>query len=85
MGRYRFGHQTAEFMICRCCGIMPLILSTIEGTTYGIVNLCALGDQELAGRTHQRKDFEGEAVDDRLARRAKYWIPNVKVSPKPLS
>ena len=74
---YQFGHKTANFYVCKKCGVMSFILSEIEGKVYGIVNLCALGDLKVSTLPHDRRDFEKESLDERASRRKKYWIGNV--------
>src|SRR5262245_28026423 len=31
LARYAFGTRTAEFHVCRTCGVVPLVTSTIDG------------------------------------------------------
>ncbi len=76
--RYRFGHRTADFHVCRTCGVVPLVTSRIDGNDYAVVSARSfdgLGPEDLA---EQPTDFEGEEIDGRLARRARNWIPEVK-------
>lgn len=75
--KYQFGHKTADFYICKVCGIVPLITCEIEGQMYGVINLCTTGERSLLQKNHDRKDFETESTKDRLSRRKKYWIGTV--------
>jgi len=77
VNRYQFGHKTADFFVCRTCGIVPIILSKIDERLYGIVNICASENSDINKTNHQRKDFDGESEGNRLERRKKFWIPNV--------
>ena len=77
--RYRFGTETADFHICRTCGVVPFATSTIDGRAYAVVNVNSfegVGAGELASSP---SDFDGETVDSRLARRRRNWIPDVTI------
>jgi len=76
--RYTFGTATADFLVCKRCGIVPVVTSLIDGHLYGIVSANAL---ELPADMRVRKapaDFEGEHPGDRLARRQKNWVYDVR-------
>lgn len=78
VSRYAFGTRTADFHICSRCGIVPVVTSTIDGRLYAVVSVNALEgiDQKMLNRA--AADFEGEASEDRLARRKRNWIADVK-------
>ena len=78
VSRYAFGTRTADFHICSRCGIVPVVTSTIDGRLYAVVSVNALEgiDQKVLNRA--AADFEGEATEDRLARRKRNWIADVK-------
>lgn len=77
VSRYAFGTRTADFHICSRCGIVPVVTSTIDGRLYAVVSVNALEgiDQKMLNRA--AADFEGEAREDRLARRKRNWIVDV--------
>lgn len=72
--RYRFGTGTADFLICRCCGLCLAAVQAIDGATCAVLNLNAFDDPypELSG---ERVDFSGESVGGRVARRKSRWTP----------
>jgi hypothetical protein len=73
LSRYRFATATAEFLICRRCGQVAAALSD-EAAPRAVVNvdlLAAAGEFVDAGH----RDFDGEEVDARRARRARSWTP----------
>ncbi len=78
--RYTFGHRTADFLVCRRCGAVPAILSRIGGATYAVVNINTADDPGAFAQAPVTVDFDGEARDDRLARRRKNWIGTVALS-----
>lgn len=77
---YQFGTKTAKFLVCKICGAVPIVLSAIEGRTYGIINVNTLEEAEHFSRHAAVMSYEGESVENRLARRKKNWIGTVHIS-----
>ena len=75
--RYRFGTETADFHICRACGVVPVVTSEIEGRLYAVVNVNSFEGIDRAELKEAVADFEGETTDGRLARRQRNWISEV--------
>jgi hypothetical protein len=75
--RYAFGTKTAEFHVCARCGVVPVVTSAIDGTTYGVVNVNSLEGLDKALLKHASASFEGESERFRLARRKRNWIARV--------
>jgi hypothetical protein len=73
--RYRFASKTADFHVCLACGVVPIVTCTIEGTRYAVFNVNAFDGADRAQVVTAAADFEGEAIDDRLARRKRNWTP----------
>lgn len=72
LSRYRFGLATADFCVCRDCGVY-LAAITIDGR-FGIINTHALVDRlELAAPSST--NYDGETAASRTARRAQRWTP----------
>jgi hypothetical protein len=72
---YRFGSGTAEFLICRRCGVyLGAVCETASGTR-AVVNTNCLDDRAAFTRQPSPVDHNGERTEDRLARRAAYWTP----------
>jgi len=76
---YTFGTGTAEFKVCSRCGVVPFVTSEILGTTYAVVNVNTFNNVDPARFERASTDFEGETLEDRLARRRRSWIPNVTI------
>ncbi len=75
LSRYRFGTGTADFLICRRCGyVVAAVSHTVP--PHAVLNVDVL---ERASELSQAVavDFEGEDVEQRLARRARAWTPVV--------
>ena len=62
--RYRFGHQTADFVFCGRCG-----------GYLGAVNLRAFDPQPEGLKAAQPMSYDGESTGDRNARRFARWTP----------
>jgi hypothetical protein len=78
VSKYEFGTRTAEFHTCARCGIVPVVLSRIDGHVYAVVNVSAFEgvDQSLLRRASA--NFDGEGQESRLARRKRNWIAHVE-------
>ena len=75
--RYRFGHKTADFHVCRTCGVVPVITSEIEGRSHAVVNVNTFEGVDPEDLDRSPADFEGETTESRLARRQRTWIGEV--------
>jgi hypothetical protein len=73
--RYRFGSRTAEYLICRRCGVYIGAVFTTEAGTRAVINTNSLADRALFTATPASVDHEGEATADRMARRTANWTP----------
>jgi hypothetical protein len=78
LNRYRFGLKTADFLVCRDCGVYIGALMEEDGRMWFTVNVNTfrtlrdrLGD-DMAAVPH---DFDGEDIAGRIARRKKKWTP----------
>ena len=72
---YRFGTGTAEYVICRNCGVYIGALGETETGIRAVINITCLDDREQFTREPVPVDHDGEASGDRLARRAANWTP----------
>ena len=75
--KFRFGHRTADFYVCRECGMIPVVTSEIDGAIRGIADVRMIEGFVWSRSETSRHDFEGEEVDDRLDRRKGYWTGTV--------
>ena len=73
-----FGTGTAEFMHCAFCNHLVFVQSQIDGSTYGLVVAQALADV-AASNPGRPVSYADESLAERLARRAEYWIPELKI------
>jgi hypothetical protein len=78
VSRYAFGTKTAHFHVCADCGVVPVVTSLIENRLYAVVSVNALEGIAPSLLRHATASFDGEGMDDRLARRKRNWIGNVE-------
>lgn len=75
LNRYRFGTKTADFHICRVCGVTPISICVISESRYAVVNVHTFNNMNPARLVERATDFAGETVQNRLARRQRSWTP----------
>jgi hypothetical protein len=73
--RYRFGHGSADYLICRTCGTYVAAIQHEAGRLISVVNVAGLDVEAFRGRAGEPVNYEGETAADRLARRRAYWMP----------
>jgi predicted ester cyclase len=77
VSRYRFAQRTADFLVCRACGVFVAAVCTIDGNTYATLNVNVLDDRAAFTRPPESVSFEGESAAERMARRRRAWTPAV--------
>ena len=74
--RYRFGTRTADFVICQTCGVF--VVAMMGAPPVGVANVNVLDERaEFLKNELKIASFDGESVEDRLARRKARWTPVV--------
>src|SRR5262249_54105876 len=76
--RYAFGTRTADFHVCRVCGVVPVVTSVIAERLYAVVSVRAFEGVAPERLERRAVDFEGEEMSERLARRTRNWIAEVE-------
>lgn len=73
--RYRFGHRTADFLICPGCG--SYIATSMPGPngSVGVLNVVGAGIEALESEPADFASLDGESVDERIERRLSRWTP----------
>ncbi len=79
VSKYTFGTGTAEFHICTRCGVVPVATSQIDDHVYAAVNVNVFEGVDPSLLRPASVSYDGEEKDNRLARRKRKWIANVKV------
>lgn len=72
---YRFGSRTADFLICRRCGVYIGAVCETAAGVRAVINANCLDDRAAFTRQSVPVDHSDETTEDRLARRAANWIP----------
>ena len=79
LSRYRFGLRTADFLVCRECGVyVGAVFTDGDGAAYTVLNINAF---EAPGAFPQEPavvDYGREAEAERRARRRAKWTPAVQ-------
>jgi hypothetical protein len=78
--QYEFGTCTAQFHICADCGIVPVVTSLIADRHFAVVSVNAFDNVDAGKLRKVPASFDGEGVDDRLARRQRNWIGSVELT-----
>ena len=79
INRYAFGTRTAEFYVCSTCGVVPFVTSLIDDNVYAVVNVNTWQGLDKSELDPAVTDFEGESVGERLERRQRKWISQVRI------
>ena len=81
--RYRFGSRTADYILCRRCGIyIGAVCNTATGLR-AVINTNCLQDRAAFTKAPAAPDYDGEATEARLARRSTNWMPAILHAPSP--
>lgn len=73
--RYRFGHKTADFLICPGCGAYVATFMQGPSGPVGVVNVVGLNIPGLRDEPAVLANLDGETPDERMARRLSRWTP----------
>ena len=76
---YNFGTNTADFYICSVCGVVPFVLSDIDGKKFAVVNINTFDNIDDFVLARSSTNFDGEDVGSRLERRKRNWISKVRL------
>jgi hypothetical protein len=75
VSRYRFGLRTADFLVCRTCGVYVAAVCSIDGATYATLNANTLEDRAAFTQRPSPVSYDAETAAERLARRRRAWTP----------
>lgn len=78
VSRYAFGTKNASFQVCAHCGIVPIVMSLIDGAPYAVVNVNSFEGVDPSFIHRESTNFENEDEEARLARWRRNWISNVE-------
>ncbi|MDX8479986.1 hypothetical protein RFN28_16055 [Mesorhizobium sp. VK24D] len=72
---YRFGLRTADYLLCRECGVYVAAIAGGGDDARAIVIVSALDDREQFCREPIPVRYDAESREQRLARRRAAWMP----------
>jgi hypothetical protein len=72
-----FGSRTADYVICRRCGVYIAAVCETAVGTHAVVNVNCLIDRAAFTSVPAVAEYEGETTEARLSRRAMNWMPAV--------
>lgn len=72
---YRFGLKTADFLLCRKCGVYIGAIIETDSGTWGIINTHTLVDMPSDIAPIAPIDYDGEDTGGRITRREDRWTP----------
>ena len=75
VSRYRFALRTADFLVCRTCGVFVAAVSAIDGATYATLNVNVLERREAFTTPPLPVRYDAETAAERVARRHRAWTP----------
>lgn len=75
MQRYRFALQTADFLLCRCCGVYIGAVIESDRGRYGIINTHALTNAPDTIANTGAISYDDEDTGGRISRREQRWTP----------
>ena len=74
-GRYRFGLGTADFLICRGCGVYMAAVIEADGALFATLNVNLLDERDRFDPAPPLVHYDGETAEERRARRRARWTP----------
>ncbi|MEM7503040.1 MAG: aldehyde-activating protein [Pseudomonadota bacterium] len=73
--RYRFGLRTADFLVCRRCGVYLAAVIQDGDKAFATVNLNALISDVPGVPPTEPAVYDGENTEGRIERRYRRWTP----------
>lgn len=73
--RYAFGWKTADYLVCRRCGVYVGAVMREDGRAWAVVVANALDDPAPFERPAEPADYAGEDAAARRRRRRARWTP----------
>jgi hypothetical protein len=75
LNRYRFGLETADFLVCRACGVYVGATYHEGGGAWSLVNTPVLAERDVFSQAATPTDHDAETAPARRARRRATWTP----------
>jgi hypothetical protein len=75
--RHRFGSRTADYLLCRRCGVYIGAVCATAAGVRSVINTRCLTDRTAFTQRPIEPDYDAETTAVRLARRAANWMPTI--------
>lgn len=72
---YTFGLRTAEYLVCRDCGVYVAAVTTDDSAPRAIVIVNALDERARFSREPRPTVYDAETREERMVRRRTGWTP----------
>jgi hypothetical protein len=73
--QYQFGRRTADFLLCRNCGVYLGAVMRSKRGSFGIINVRVLHSLLDRLQEPERMYYENEGLAERQERRESRWTP----------
>jgi hypothetical protein len=73
--RYRFAHNTSDFLICTVCGVYIGAMLADKNDAWMVVNVNTLKEKPALDYPVTLHNFDSETYESRIDRRKKVWTP----------
>ena len=73
--RYRFGLETADFLVCARCGIYVAAVMSEGAGCWATVNVSTFDAVDRLTQPATPVTYDGESAPERVARRKARWTP----------
>jgi len=73
--RYRFGGRTADFLICRECGVYLGVQMATDNGRFGVLNVLSLRPLSTSLPAAEPMNYGAETAEIRRLRRETRWTP----------
>jgi hypothetical protein len=81
--RYRFGLGTADFLVCRRCGVYLGAVHAEGGWSWATININTFRSTAGLGEAAEPVSYDGESAAERRVRRRARWTPVVGIMEAP--
>ena len=78
MQRYRFALRTADFLVCRTCGVYLAAVLTSPRGQFATLYVNTIRGAFVVEA--EPTSYDGESSEQRLARRERQWTPVVEAA-----
>ena len=73
--RYRFGLKTADFLVCKRCGIYAAAIMSLGDKSYATINVNTFEPPLEFAKVPAAVDYGAESEAQRTTRRERAWTP----------